>query len=255
MDSGVAMNPAAVTRNQTPSTSRISDEYRRVADATEIAIREPGRAEEIFERGFNSCVAFIALIITTPLWIAVAILVKITSPGPILYSQTRVGIDRRRGTKRNDPRRKQDIGGRPFTIYKFRTMRVDAERHTGPVWAAKHDPRVTPIGRWLRQFRLDELPQLLNVIQGDMNIVGPRPERPTFFAELRREIANYHLRQRTKPGLTGNAQINLEYDSSVDDVRRKLEFDLAYLRRRSLLHDMSIMVRTIPVILFRRGSR
>ena len=153
------MNQGAVTRTPSRGHGRISDELRRVADATEIAIREPSRGEEAFERVFNSCLALVALIIATPLWIAVAILVKITSPGPVLYSQTRVGIDRRRGSQRNDPRRKHDIGGKPFTIYKFRTMRVDAERHTGPVWAAKHDTRVTPIGRWLRQFRLDELPQ------------------------------------------------------------------------------------------------
>jgi lipopolysaccharide/colanic/teichoic acid biosynthesis glycosyltransferase len=207
------------------------------------------------ERLANLAIATLGLIITLPLWVVIAAIIKLTSRGPVFYAQTRVGIDSRRsGAGATDPRRRVDIGGRPFTIYKFRTMTVDAERGSGPVWATQEDPRVTRVGRVLRQLRLDELPQLLNVIKGDMNIVGPRPERPVFVAELRKQIPDYQLRHRVKPGLTGLAQVNLEYDSCLDDVRRKLEHDLDYIRRRSLLEDFKIMLQTIPVILFRKGG-
>jgi lipopolysaccharide/colanic/teichoic acid biosynthesis glycosyltransferase len=139
-------------------------------------------------------------------------------------------------------------------MYKFRTMRVDAEAHSGAVWATQNDPRVTPVGRFLRQYRLDEIPQLLNVMRGEMNIVGPRPERPTIFAELREHIKEYPQRQRAKPGITGLAQIYHHYDRSLDDVRTKVRFDLEYIRRQSVREDLRIMLRTIPVILFRRGG-
>ena len=184
-----------------------------------------------------------------------AVLVKLTSRGPVFYPQERVGLDRRTPARtQHNHRRSQDLGGRPFTIYKFRTMRVDAEQHSGAVWAREHDPRVTPVGRVLRQYRLDELPQLLNVLRGEMNIVGPRPERPTIFAELREHIAEYPLRQRAKPGITGLAQINHHYDRSLDDVRTKVSYDLEYIRRQSLREDLRIMLKTIPVILLRRGG-
>ena len=133
-------------------------------------------------------------------------------------------------------------------------MRVDAEARSGAVWATKDDPRVTPVGRFLRQYRLDEIPQLLNVMRGEMNIVGPRPERPTIFAELREHIREYPLRQRAKPGITGLAQIYHHYDRSLDDVRTKVRFDLEYIRRQSLREALRIMLRTIPVFLFRRGG-
>jgi lipopolysaccharide/colanic/teichoic acid biosynthesis glycosyltransferase len=173
----------------------------------------------------------------------------------VLYTQERVGLDRRNGGRdASQPQRRRDLGGQPFTIYKFRTMRVDAERESGAVWAAQDDPRVTPVGRLLRQYRLDEIPQLLNVLRGEMNIVGPRPERPTIFAELREHIAEYPLRQRAKPGITGLAQINHHYDRSLDDVRTKVSFDLEYIRRQSLREDLRIMLKTLPVVLFRRGG-
>jgi lipopolysaccharide/colanic/teichoic acid biosynthesis glycosyltransferase len=182
-------------------------------------------------------------------------LVRCTSRGPALYTQTRVGLNRREplDASRNH-RRQSDIGGQPFTIYKFRTMRVNAEQKSGAVWAEHNDPRVTAAGRFLRQYRLDELPQLVNVLRGEMNIVGPRPERPTIFAELREHIAEYPLRQRAKPGITGLAQINHHYDRSLDDVRTKVEYDLEYIRRQSLAEDLRIMLKTIPVIVLRRGG-
>lgn len=213
-------------------------------------------ASEGARRVLNVIVALLGIILTMPLWVLIAIAIKLTSRGPIFYSQTRIGLDKRNITGRpGESRRKADMGGRPFEIYKFRTMRIDAEQGVGAVWAAKDDDRVTPLGRRLRQFRLDELPQLINVLRGEMNVVGPRPERPAIVARLREEIPNYQSRQRVRPGITGHAQVNLEYDSSVDDVRRKVGFDLEYIHRQGFWSDLWIMAQTIPVMLFRKGSR
>jgi len=256
---------------------------------------------EKLNRIVNFSIALIALAVLTPLILLIAVAVKLTSRGPIVYRQTRVGVDRRRtggdrrgkgerrtprgrpgenrgrpepqiggapvterrGTnprgdrrangRRGGDRRAVDVGGRAFTMYKFRTMTVNAELD-GAVWATKNDARVTPIGGILRGTRLDELPQLVNVLKGDMNIVGPRPERPSIFMQLRKEIDSYHLRQRAKPGITGWAQINQNYDTSIDDVRRKVEYDLAYIERRSVVEDMRIMAKTLPVMIFRKGA-
>ena len=211
--------------------------------------------EYLLRRTLNIVLALVALILLFPLLVLLALLVWVTSPGPILYTQVRVGLDRRVPADPNqNQRRERDVGGLPFTIYKFRTMRVDAEHQSGAVWAQQADPRVTSIGRLLRQYRLDELPQLLNVLRGEMNIVGPRPERPTIFAELREHIAEYPLRQRAKPGITGLAQINHHYDRSLDDVRTKVRYDLEYIRRQSVAEDFRIMLKTVPVILLRRGG-
>jgi len=211
--------------------------------------------EYLLRRTLNIVLALVALILLFPLLVLLALLVWVTSPGPILYTQVRVGLDRRVPADPNqNQRRERDVGGLPFTIYKFRTMRVDAEHQSGAVWAQQADPRVTSIGRLLRQYRLDELPQLLNVLRGEMNIVGPRPERPTIFAELREHIAEYPLRQRAKPGITGLAQINHHYDRSLDDVRTKVRYDLEYIQRQSVTEDFRIMLKTVPVILLRRGG-
>jgi lipopolysaccharide/colanic/teichoic acid biosynthesis glycosyltransferase len=206
-------------------------------------------------RLLNFVLALLGLVLLSPVLLLIGVMVRLTSRGPILYTQVRVGLDRR------DPldgstnhRRERDLGGAPFTTYKFRTMRVDAEHQSGAVWAQQSDPRVTPVGRLLRQYRLDELPQLLNVLKGEMNIVGPRPERPTIFAELREHIAEYPLRQRAKPGITGLAQINHHYDRSLEDVRTKVHYDLEYIRRQSVTEDLRIMLKTVPVILLRRGG-
>jgi lipopolysaccharide/colanic/teichoic acid biosynthesis glycosyltransferase len=206
-------------------------------------------------RVLNLILALLALIALLPVLLFIALLIRITSRGPVLYTQTRVGLDRREpiDTSTNH-RRERNLGGQPFTIYKFRTMRVDAEQGSGAIWAQQKDPRVTGPGRFLRQYRLDELPQLLNVLKGEMNIVGPRPERPTIFAELREHIAEYPLRQRAKPGITGLAQINHHYDRSLDDVRTKVQYDLEYIRRQSITEDLRIMFKTVPVILWRRGG-
>ena len=206
------------------------------------------------ERSVNLILAILALLLLSPVLFLIALAIKLTSRGPVLYTQERVGLDRRDGGDAGHPRRRRDLGGQPFTIYKFRTMRVDAERESGAVWAAQDDPRVTPVGRLLRQYRLDEIPQLLNVMRGEMNIVGPRPERPTIFAELREHIKEYPLRQRAKPGITGLAQIYHHYDRSMDDVRTKVRFDLEYIQRRSLWEDLRIMLLTVPVVFLRRGG-
>src|SRR5438067_9225984 len=205
-------------------------------------------------RLLNVMIALLALVIVLPLMIVIAVLIKLTSVGPVLFVQRRIGIDRRDlGNPTGNSRRHADYGGRTFVMYKFRTMRVD--NGTSPqVWAQREDPRVTAVGRVLRKFRLDELPQLLNVLVGDMNIVGPRPEQPAIFVYLREQIEGYQRRQRVRPGITGWAQVNQGYDQSVEDVRRKVAFDLEYIRRQSAFEDLRIMLRTIPVILLRRGG-
>jgi lipopolysaccharide/colanic/teichoic acid biosynthesis glycosyltransferase len=215
----------------------------------------PNQRSEFANRAVNVVIALVSLVLLAPVMVLVALAIKLTSSGPVFYVQTRVGIDRRRraATAVFD-RRRSNVGGRAFRIIKFRSMRVDAEQGTGAVWAKPGDSRVTPVGDFLRKTRLDELPQLINVVLGDMNIVGPRPERPSIFAELRENIESYPLRQQARPGITGWAQINRAYDSSIDDVRAKVEFDLEYLERQSVLEDLKIMARTLPVMLFKRGS-
>jgi lipopolysaccharide/colanic/teichoic acid biosynthesis glycosyltransferase len=255
---GIAMsgvrssNPSipAVTGYETPLAR---PRYRDWSSGAARYGASPG--SEWVRRWVNLVLALVALVITLPVMFLIGMLVRLTSRGPVLYTQVRVGLDRReRVAGFQNRRRQRDLGGQPFTIYKFRTMRVDAEHHSGAVWAQQRDPRVTPIGRLLRQYRLDELPQLLNVLKGEMNIVGPRPERPTIFAELREHIAEYPLRQRAKPGITGLAQINHHYDRSLDDVRTKVHYDLEYIRRQSVSEDFRIMLKTLPVILLRRGG-
>jgi len=226
----------------------------KAADASPLELSPHARSEFV-NRALNVAIAFISLIFLAPVMAIVAFAVKLTSRGPVFYVQTRVGMDRRRrAVAAVFDRRQNDVGGRAFRIIKFRSMRLDAEDGTGAVWATHSDPRVTPVGDFLRKTRLDELPQLINVVLGDMNIVGPRPERPSIFAELRQNIDLYPLRQQARPGITGWAQINRAYDSSIDDVRAKVQFDLEYLERQSVIEDLKIMVRTLPVMLFKRGS-
>src|SRR3989454_4052397 len=208
----------------------------------------PGR------RLLNISVAAVGLVLALPLMLLIGLLIKLTSRGPVLFKQTRVGLDRRALSRMGgNTRRRIDLGGHPYTMYKFRTMYVDHRSTDRQVWAQPDDARVTPIGRLLRRFRLDELPQLVNVLKGDMNVVGPRPEQPAIFVHLREQIEGYQRRQRVRPGITGWAQINLSYDRTVDDVRRKVSLDLDYIRRQSALEDLRIMVRTPRVMLGRRG--
>jgi lipopolysaccharide/colanic/teichoic acid biosynthesis glycosyltransferase len=212
--------------------------------------------EDRGRRALNVAVASVGLIVSAPIMVAIAALIKLTSGGPVLYGQARVGLNRRSpGSDGGNHRRTADVGGRTFTIYKFRTMSVDKSEGATQVWAAPDDTRVTRVGRVLRQFRLDELPQLVNVLKGDMNVVGPRPEQPRIFADLRTQIHEYAERQRVRPGITGWAQINRHYDESVEDVRRKVALDLDYISRRSLTRDLKIMFLTAPTVMLRKGAR
>lgn len=174
----------------------------------------------------------VVLAVGMPLWLAIGAIIRMTSPGPAIYRQTRVGQF-----------------GKSFTIYKFRTMVDGAERDTGPVWAERRDVRVTPLGRWLRRLRIDEIPQLANVLMGQMSLVGPRPERPYFVRQLASEIPLYSRRHRVQPGLTGLAQVKGTYDTSLDTVRQKLKYDLFYIETMSLGLDAKILFQTIRTAL------
>ena len=225
------------------------------ADATRGTDFEPRPRSDTVDRAVNLGIAALATLAVSPVMVLVALAVKLTSPGPVMYTQTRVGRDRRRpGDKQGSDRRRANSGGELFTIFKFRSMRTDAESGGTAVWAVQNDPRVTPIGNLLRRSRLDELPQLLNVIRGDMNVVGPRPERPQIFNELAGQIPDYSLRALAKPGITGLAQINHTYDTCIESVRVKVRYDLEYLQSASIWTDIRIMVMTLPVMLLRKGG-
>jgi len=183
-------------------------------------------------------VAFALLLIalTTPLLILIALVIKLTSRGPVLFRQERVGLD-----------------GKVFVLSKFRSMRQNAELETGPTWAAKNDSRTTAVGRLLRKFRLDELPQAFNVLRGEMSFIGPRPERPYFVGMLRDEIPYYDLRHYVKPGITGWAQVMYPYGASMEDAYKKMQYDLYYVKHMSLWTDILILFKTLMVVLVGRG--
>lgn len=224
----------------------------RVGDRPPVGEAVPGERAEALNRAVNATMAVLGLLLLSPICLIIAIAIRLTSRGPIIYAQTRVGLDRRwRETLALRERRNEDLGGQVFTMFKFRTMRVDAERFSGAVWAQENDPRVTSFGKFLRKFRLDELPQLWNILSGDMNLVGPRPERPSIVARLREDIPAYRFRHRVKPGLTGLAQIHQHYDSCLEDVRAKVKWDLEYIRSQSMWYDVRIMFRTIPAVLLK----
>lgn len=180
--------------------------------------------------------ASLILALSLPLWIIAVVGISLTMPGPVFFTQRRTGLL-----------------GRPFTIYKFRSMPPDAERD-GPQWSQPGDLRATPFGRFIRRTRIDELPQLLNVLRGDMSLVGPRPERPEFVERLIEQIPHYALRFQVKPGLTGWAQVSFRYGSSLEDTRVKLSYELYYVQERSLLLYVVILLKTIPTVLFKPGS-
>ena len=188
---------------------------------------------EVSRRTLDVIGSLLLLVFTLPLLLLVAFLIKVDLRGPVLYRQSRVGQH-----------------GRVFTMLKFRSMRADAEA-AGPCWATNSDPRMTRIGAFIRATRLDEIPQLLNVLRGEMSLVGPRPERPHFVQQLAAIIPRYNERTHVLPGITGWAQINYPYGASVEDARAKLEFDLFYIDNRTLLLDLRILLGTIPVVLFR----
>ena len=216
-----------------------------------MSIRELQPAELVFssdlrpspavmglQQAYSCVLAAIMVVVALPVMVMVALAVRMSSKGPIFYRQVRVGLN-----------------GQPFTLYKFRSMGVDAEVETGAVWASKNDPRVTPLGRWLRKLRLDELPQLFNVLKREMTMVGPRPERPEFVKMLSEKILYYRQRHYVKPGITGWAQINHKYGDTIEDTVTKLEYDLYYIKRQSVVFDFYIMFQTVKVMLLSRGAQ
>jgi sugar transferase (PEP-CTERM system associated) len=196
------------------------------------------RRAVFYQNASNITVATACLVLAAPLMLLTALAVRLTSSGPMLYRQQRVGMD-----------------GVPFTLYKFRSMTANAEAKTGAVWAARNDPRVTPVGRFIRQVRFDELPQLFNVLKGDMSIVGPRPERPEFVESLAEQIPYYPHRHAVKPGITGWAQINYKYGDTIEDTITKLEYDLYYIKNMSFSLDVYIMFHTLKTMLVTRGGQ
>ncbi len=203
------------------------------------AVRPPDRPVDAFlRRLFDVVISLAVLALTAPLLLLTALAIKLDDSGPIFYRQERVGLS-----------------GRPFMLLKFRSMRVDAEAGSGPTWAANDDPRVTRAGRFIRRLRIDEVPQIFNVLQGTMSFVGPRPERPHFVRQLEAVLPGYRDRSVVKPGITGWAQVNFPYAASVEDARIKLGYDLYYIKHRSLMLDLSILLATVRVILFQEGAR
>jgi exopolysaccharide biosynthesis polyprenyl glycosylphosphotransferase len=189
------------------------------------------------KRTFDVVASLCGLILGAPLMLLTAALVKISSPGPVLYHQTRVGAD-----------------GRLFTVHKFRSMVANAEAGTGAVWAKQNDARVTQLGRFMRRSRLDELPQLWNVLTGEMSMVGPRPERPEFVDSLTRQIPFYGQRHIVRPGLTGWAQVRYTYGASVEDAMQKLQYDLFYIKNLSFALDLFVLFSTLKTVIQRRGA-
>lgn len=196
-----------------------------------------GGVEQAIRRGLDILLSLLLLALAMPLLVVTALAVRLESPGPVIYRQVRAGLH-----------------ARPFTLLKFRSMRSDAEAGV-PVWAARNDPRVTAVGRVIRMLRIDELPQLVNVLRGEMSLIGPRPERPVFVEQLARAIPFYADRCRIKPGITGWAQVNLPYGASIEDARQKLAYDLYYLRHRSVALDVITLLATVRVVLLRQGAR
>ena len=194
--------------------------------------------KKMYKRACDIALSTAGLIVTLPLFPAVALLIVLESRGPVFFKQVRVGQ-----------------GERNFVVYKFRTMRNDAESTTGAVWAQPDDPRTTRVGRLLRKSRLDELPQLYNVLKGDMALIGPRPERPEFVERLKKVIPYYPERHSVKPGITGWAQIKYPYGASVEDAIEKLRYDLFYIKHLSLFLDLLVILETVKVVMFGRGSR
>lgn len=191
----------------------------------------------MFKRLLDFCLAVLGLVLALPIILLTALAVKLDSKGPVFHKQKRVGME-----------------GRIFTLVKFRSMNVNAEQDTGPVWAQKNDSRITRVGKVIRKLRVDEIPQMWNVLRNEMSFVGPRPERPYFVEELKKDIPYYTERLVVKPGITGWAQINYTYGSTKEDALQKLQYDLYYIKNMSIFLDIIILLRTIKVVIRRQGA-
>ncbi len=237
--------------------------------AVPAALTRPGWLKstgiKLVKRAIDILGAVVGLAVFSPAWLLVPVLIKLDSRGPIFYTQTRVGVNRRKRDRRflhkvesrerrDTDRRREDYLGKPFRVIKFRTMVQDAEKLSGPVWATKNDQRITRVGRLLRKTRLDEVPQFVNILKGDMSLVGPRPERPSFVKDLSTQVDDYADRLAVKPGLTGLAQVENGYDSSLESVYRKVKYDLQYIRQWTLWSDVKIIARTVVVVITGKGA-
>ena len=214
--------------------SQINDEWLLQTEGFSLNTRGSLRR---LKRALDVLISLLLLIPAAPIMLITAIIVRLESPGPVIYKQDRVGLFEKE-----------------FTVYKFRSMRADAEKN-GAVWASAHDARVTKFGKFIRKVRIDELPQIWNILKGDMSFIGPRPERMAFVTKLKETIPYYSLRHTVKPGLTGWAQVCYPYGASEDDARRKLEYDLYYIKNMSILLDINIVFKTVGVVLFPKGAR
>lgn len=203
-----------------------------------VFVRFVRKSFDRLKRVIDIILALSGLAIASPILLAVGIFIKLTSKGSVIYRQERVGRY-----------------GEIFKIYKLRTMHIDAEKNTGAVWARKDDPRITPVGLILRKTHIDEIPQLLNVLKGEMSIVGPRPERPELVRDLKVLIQNYEKRLMVKPGITGLAQVWHKYDETIEDVKKKIKYDILYIKKMCLLVDLRILANTVVVVLTGRGAR
>ena len=228
--------PRRVSRQaKRPATPKIQDLS--VFDNIDYASFKPSTEYAAMKRVFDVVICAGLLIALAPLIAVTAIAIKLETPGPALYRQKRVGL-----------------GGKVFEVFKFRSMRNDAEKD-GPRWAQTNDDRITRVGRFIRKFRIDEIPQTINVLKGEMSFVGPRPERPEFVGVLEQEIPHYHLRHVLKPGITGWAQVKHEYTASVEGALEKLKYDLFYVKKFTPILDIIILVLTVRVVLLGQGSR
>ncbi len=232
----------------------------------QLAIGIKKAFNENLKRFLDIILSAIAICIFIPFFILIPLIIKLESKGPIIYKQLRVGKNRRRGDDWNSrllyhssshsfDRRKTNLHGQPFHLYKFRSMYQDAELRTGPVWASRNDPRITHVGRILRATHLDEIPQLFNVLKGEMSLVGPRPERPCFVVEFAEVFQNYTDRFQIKPGITGSAQIYNGYDTCLSDVKTKLSYELDYIKHGSIFFDIKLIFITIISMIKGEGGK
>ncbi len=233
-DSGVQM-ASSLNKSHAPEPSTLALLFTGLCTMVVSAVR---KTYAMIKRFFDVCAACIGLIVLSPLFLMTALLIKIFSKGPIFYTQVRVGKS-----------------GQLFRMYKFRSMRTDAENGTGAVWAKERDSRVIPyIGNFIRKAHIDEIPQLVNILKGEMSLIGPRPERPEFVEKFRSQIPEYTKRLQVKPGLTGLAQVWHHYDRNLDDVRKKIKYDLLYIRKLCLWTDFRILLRTFRVVVTGEGA-